>query len=129
MTDSNINDLCPDLRGIYQQWLSQCHAAGLATRAIITWRSSIDQDAAKLKGLSNACAGQSPHNCCNEDGSPASKAFDFGIFNTDASYVSDGTDSRYRQAGEIGKSLGLEWGGDWKRPDFDHLELSNWKTI
>lgn len=127
MTDSNINDLCPELQAIYQQWLTQCHNAGLAVRAIVTWRSGIDQDAAKAKGLSNAMAGQSPHNCCNPDGFPFSKAFDFAVFDADASYVKDGEDDRYRRAGEIGKTLGLAWGGDWHHPDWDHLELLDWR--
>lgn len=127
MTDSNINDLCPELLAIYREWLIQCHAAGLATRAIVTWRSDVEQNTAKAKGLSNAAAGESPHNCCDADGLPASRAFDFAIYDHDASYVRQGSDERYRQAGEIGKSLGLIWGGDWHHPDYDHLELANWK--
>lgn len=129
MTDNNISDLCPELQEIYRQWLDKCHDAGLAVKAIVTWRSSFEQDAAKANGLSNASAGDSPHNCCNPDGSANSKAFDFGVFNPDASYVKDGTDGRYKQAGEIGKDLGLVWGGDWHKPDYDHLELANWKTV
>ena len=30
---------------------------------------------------------------------------------------------RYRQMGEIAESLGLVWGGRWKRPDLCHVEL------
>lgn len=128
MTDSDINDLCPELKNIYSEWLIECHKAGLAVKAIITWRSGIDQNAAKVKGLSNASAGESPHNCCDAHGNPFSKAFDFAVFDTDASYVKDGTDPRYTQAGEIGEGLGLEWGGRWHHADYDHLQLSNWKT-
>lgn len=122
MTDSNIRDLCPELQSIYKMWLSQCHDAGLAVRAIVTWRSSADQDAAKAKGLSNASAGQSPHNCCDTDGKPASRAFDFAVFAPN--YITDGADPRYTKAAEIGKELGLVWGGDWHSfKDYDHLEL------
>ncbi len=57
-------------------------------------------------------------------------AFDFAIFDENAKYITDGSDTRYRQAGEIGKSLGLEYGGDWvKWKDFDHLQLAGWKDI
>lgn len=129
MTDSDINDLCPELQSIYAQWLGQCHAVGLRAKAIVTWRSGFEQDAAKLAGLSNAKAGESPHNCYDCDGNPASKAFDFAIFNDDATYVADGTDPRYQQAAEIGEQLGLEWGGDWPHPDYDHLQLKNWKDV
>lgn len=128
MTDNNIADLCPSLLILYREWLMQCHEAGLAVKAIVTWRSGIDQNAVKASGLSNAAAGQSPHNCCSSDGLPASKAFDFAVFDEDATYVRDGNDPRYRQAGEIGKALGLEWGGDWAKPDWDHLQLANWKS-
>lgn len=133
MTDRNILDLCPELLTLYRQWLMECHAAGLAVKAIETWRSHIEQDQAKAKGLSNASAGQSPHNCCKADGSPNSKAFDFAVFDHDASYVKDGTDHRYTLAGEIGEKLGLVWGGRWTlkkngcNPDYDHLQLNNWK--
>lgn len=129
MTDNAIIDLAPDLRVIYREWLMQCHEAGLAVKAIITWRSSVDQNAAKAKGLSNAAAGQSPHNCTNADGSPNSMAFDFAVFDEDAHYVTNGSDDRYRKAGEIGKALGLVWGGDWQHPDWDHLEMADWKNL
>lgn len=128
MTDRDIADLCPDLQLIYQNWLDKCHAQGLKAKAIVTWRSAADQDAAKANGLSNANAGQSPHNCVTIDGEPFSKAFDFACFDENAQYITNGTDDRYRQAGEIGESLGLEWGGRWNKPDWDHLQLTNWKT-
>jgi len=111
MTDANINDLSPELLTLYREWLMQCAAAGLAVKAIVTWRSSADQNTAKAKGLSNAASGQSPHNCCSADGLPFSKAFDFACFDDDGKYITDGTDDTYRQAGEIGVQLGLVWGG------------------
>lgn len=126
MTDNNINDLCPELLTIYREWLMQCHEAGLAVKAIVTWRDGIDQDAAKSNGLSNAGAGQSPHNCCDNHGLPSSKAFDFAIFDN-GQYIKDGADPRYTKAGEIGEGLGLHWGGRWHHPDWDHLELTDWK--
>lgn len=134
MTDANIQDLCPELLAIYREWLAECHVVGLATRAIVTWRSADEQNTAKAKGLSNASAGESPHNCCDSAGLPNSKAFDYAIFDGNAHYVTDGMDDRYRHAGEIGKSLGLVWGGDWTiekdgcKPDWDHLQMKNWKT-
>ena len=33
------------------------------------------------------------------------------------------------KAGEIGKSLGITWGGDWKDPDKPHFEIGiNWEA-
>jgi len=128
MSDRAINDLCQPLQSIYTQWLTSCKAVGLNVAAIVTWRSGSDQNTDAAKGLSNAKAGQSPHNCCNADGTPASRAFDFGVFETNGHYVTNGEDPRYKQAAEIGKTLGLIWGGDWPDfKDFDHLELANWR--
>lgn len=129
MTDSNIADLCPELLTKYREWLIECHAVPIAVKAIVTWRSDIDQNAAKADGLSNAAAGQSPHNCIDGHGLPSSRAFDFAVFDEDAQYITDGTDPRYTKAGEIAESLGLVWGGRWKHPDYDHIELKNWRNV
>jgi hypothetical protein len=132
MSDRSMDDLCPTLQSIAKEWLSQCKTAfansGSYVGLIVTWRSSSDQDQAKSLGLSNAAAGQSPHNCVNDKGQPASKAFDFGVFEDNGNYIADGEDDRYAKAADIGKSLGLVWGGDWDNPDWDHLELPHWQT-
>lgn len=127
MTDSDITHLCPKLLVLYREWLIRCHAANLAVKLTISYRSAEEQNIAKAHGKSNASAGESPHNCVDSDGKPSSRAFDFACFDENAHYITDGTDPRYRQAGEIGKELGLAWGGDWNHPDWDHLELINWK--
>lgn len=129
MSSRDPADLCPELQTLYKEWQMECHAAGLNAKAIVTWRSPTEQNVAKAEGLSNASAGESPHNCCDDTGKAASKAFDFGVFEDDGSYVRNGLDDRYRQAGEIGKGIGLIYGGDWIHfKDFDHLEMRDWKT-
>lgn len=128
MNDRDITHLSPDMKILCREWLAQCKSAGLNTEVIVTWRSAEEQSATKAAGLSNAGAGQSPHNCCNPEGVPASQAFDFGVFDDNGVYVTNGIDPRYAQAGAIGKGLGLVWGGDWLSfKDFDHLELADWK--
>ena len=127
--DRDPNHLCEPLRVIYAEWLERCSAAGLDVKAIATWRSALDQDAAKVEGLSNAAAGQSPHDICDANGNPNSYAFDFGVFEDYGVYITDGSDPRYRQAGEIGKALGLVYGGDFHSiVDPDHLELPGWQN-
>ena len=134
MTDRDINDCCKELQAIIPAWKSRCAAAGISVKPIVTYRDDADQEKAKEECLSKAGPGQSPHNCVDADGNPASKAFDFGVFEEDGTYVTDGTDPRYAKAGYIAKQLGLEWGGDWTiekdgcNPDFDHLQLANWKS-
>lgn len=128
MTDRSLSDLDPAFLPLVQQFLSACAQAGLNVRVIVTWRSGTEQNEAKAEGLSNASSGQSPHNCVDEHGNPAARAIDFGVFEPDGAYATDGTDPRYAQAAQIGKDLGMSWGGDWHHPDFDHLEMANWNT-
>ena len=126
---ADLTQLCPALQPIAQQWLDNCHAANLKVSITVTWRSAIAQEQAKAAGLSNAGAGQSPHNVCDVNGNPNSCAFDFACFADDATYITDGTDPKYTQAGAIGKALKLVWGGDFiSFPDFDHLELAVWRN-
>lgn len=129
MTSRDINDLCPEAQTLCREFMAQCKAAGIDARQIVTYRGPAEQNAAKAAGLSNAAAGQSPHNYCDADGKPASRAFDFGIFEDHGVYITDGEDERYLQAGEIGEGVGLSWGGRWQHPDYDHMELRNWKTL
>lgn len=50
-------------------------------------------------------------------------ALDFAILdNLGMQYVTDGTDLRYRLVGEIAKRAGCVYGGDWQKPDWDHIE-------
>ncbi len=126
---ADLTQLHPDMQIAVQAWLDNCHAAGLKVSVTVTWRSAVAQEQAKASGLSNAAPGQSPHNICDADGNPAACAFDFACFDDNAQYITDGTDSRYTQAANIGKGLGLVWGGDWQSfKDYDHLELYNWQS-
>lgn len=127
MTDSNLNDLCEVLQPIAREFLFRCNKL-FVTKIIVTWRDADAQGAAYDQGLSHAKAGESPHNCCLADGTPAARGFDFAIFFNGA-YITDGTDSRYEQAGQIAKDLGLAWGGSWHNPDYDHVEISNWREV
>lgn len=136
MTDRDITHLCQELQLIAQVWLDDCEAAGLNVRIIETYRSKVEQDALYAQGrtspgkiVTHAPGGHSPHECCLPDGTPASKAFDYGVFTAAGAYISDGSDPRYAEAGRIGKALALEYGGDWPHPktDSDHLQLPNWK--
>jgi len=130
MIDSNLSHLCPDLQTIASRWLAGCAAAGLTVKITVTWRNPADQDAAYNSGLSNARAGQSPHNITLPDGTPYAMAWDFAVFDNTGAYITNGEDHRYAQAAAIAKNLGLAWGGDWIHiKDYDHCELQNWKQL
>lgn len=139
MTDRNLADLHPKLQPLCQQWLDKCHQQSIDARVIETYRSTADQDKDWQVGrdaqgniigktITKAKGGQSPHNTTLADGTPASCAFDWFIMdgaqpNWDASSV------EWETAVQIGKSLGLVWGGDFPRAqmDCDHFELPNWR--
>ncbi|WP_192949248.1 M15 family metallopeptidase [Anoxybacillus flavithermus] len=68
------------------------------------------------KIVTNAKGGYSYHNF--------GLAFDFAILNADGS-VNWNVDEKWKRVGALGKSLGLEWGGDWRDfPDYPHFQLT-----
>lgn len=68
------------------------------------------------KIVTNARGGYSYHNF--------GLAFDFAIMKDDGS-VSWNVDDKWKRVAQIGKSLGLEWGGDWKSfPDYPHFQYT-----
>jgi peptidoglycan L-alanyl-D-glutamate endopeptidase CwlK len=69
--------------------------------------------------VTRARAGYSNHNF--------GVAWDIGLFK-DGKYLEESP--LYRECGEIGKSLGLEWGGDWKSiQDEPHFEVRTGLTM
>ena len=68
------------------------------------------------KIVTNAKGGYSYHNF--------GLAFDFALLNPDGS-VNWNVDEKWKRVGAIGKSLGLEWGGDRRGfPDYPHFQYT-----
>ncbi|CAM4014822.1 LysM peptidoglycan-binding domain-containing protein [Geobacillus stearothermophilus] len=68
------------------------------------------------KIVTNAKGGYSYHNF--------GLAFDFAIMKDDGN-ISWNVDDKWKLVAQIGKSLGLEWGGDWKSfPDYPHFQYT-----
>jgi peptidoglycan LD-endopeptidase CwlK len=131
LADTNLSDLHPDLQPLATQWLNECLQQGLHVKIIQTWRDPAYQDQLFAQGrtaagpvVTDLNGSQSLH-CFTIDGKPASRAFDFACFDSTGAYITDGTDNHYALAGQIGISMGLEWGGNWKGSlvDYDHLQL------
>jgi peptidoglycan L-alanyl-D-glutamate endopeptidase CwlK len=94
---------------------------GVDVRIISGTRSYAEQDAlyAKRPKVTNARGGFSNHNF--------GVAWDIGLFRG-KSYLEDSP--LYKEVGGIGKSLGLEWGGDWKSiVDEPHFEVKTGLTM
>jgi peptidoglycan L-alanyl-D-glutamate endopeptidase CwlK len=136
MASRDIKDLSASLQPIAQDFIDQCADQGIIVKLICTYRSNEEQDVDYAQGrtaagkiITELKGGQSAHNCVDSAGNPAAQAFDFGVFESDGTYVSSGADPRYHQAGTIGESLGMTWGGEWHHPvDLDHFETKNWRT-
>jgi peptidoglycan LD-endopeptidase CwlK len=138
MTDTNLDDLDDELNSLCQKWLAACQGAGLKVGISQTYRSSAEQDADYAKGrtapgdiITNARGGESPHNCVDENGDPASCAFDFFIYANDGSGKLDwnAADPQWQKAIAIGESLGLVSGSTFHSiKDNPHFELKGWNS-
>lgn len=137
MASRDPKTLHPLLQPLAQQFLVQCMAEGINVFLTCCYRSNEEQDEDYAKGrtfpgkiITNAQAGQSPHNCTIADGNiPAAKAFDFGIKTNEGSLDWDASDVQWVRARDIGESLGLYSGEYFPRKDYDHLELPNWRDV
>lgn len=122
----DISQCHPRVQILADQLVKKCAEAGLKIKITDCFRSKAEQDALYAQGrtLPGSIV-------TNAKGSSYSSfhmwgtAFDFcrndgrGAF-----YDADGF---FAEVGKIGKSLGLEWGGDWKKPvDKPHFQLPDW---
>ena len=126
---ARIEDLEPVTREMCRRWLDACIGSELDVRVTHTLRTLDEQAHLYAQGrtlpgrvVTRAKPGQSPHNY--------GMAFDF-CFAGGVPYPPE-TDPRWLQAGQLGETLGLNWGGPNGKGDkftFDrpHLERRDWK--
>lgn len=120
-SETNIATLNPKVRPYARALVQQAAVQGITIKVISGTRTYAEQDAlfAQRPKVTNARGGYSNHNF--------GIAFDIGVFKG-ASYVPESP--LYKAVAAIGKSLGLEWGGDWKSiVDEPHYQLRpKWAT-
>jgi peptidoglycan LD-endopeptidase CwlK len=133
MSDRDLTHLHPDLQPLCQKFLDQCRAERIDAFITQTYRSPAEQDADYAQGrttpghiVTNARAGQSKHNFTLDDGTPASKAFDFGIKDDETGELDwDASDARWQRAIAIGEALGMVSGSRWHSiVDTPHFEIA-----
>lgn len=137
MSSRLITDLHPVLQPLAIQFVYECHLQDVNAFITQTYRSSAEQEDDYAQGrttpghiVTNARAGQSPHNCIDANGNPAAKAFDFGIKNSDGSLNWNPSSKAWQTAIKIGENLGLVSGSTWHSiKDNPHLELPNWQSV
>lgn len=132
MASRKISDLHPTLQFLATRLVTECAAEGIDLLITCTYRSGAEQDELYKQGrttpgskVTNAKAGQSLHNF-TLNGKPASKAFDVVPMRAGKCvWGTKGADLElWQTVGYLGKSLGLEWAGDWvKFKEFPHFQL------
>jgi peptidoglycan L-alanyl-D-glutamate endopeptidase CwlK len=116
----------PKFRAFMAKLIPFMAAKGVVAEVISGNRTYAEQDALYAQGrtkpgsiVTNAKGGQSNHNF--------RIAVDIGLFR-DGDYLEDSP--LYSECGPIGKSVGLEWGGDWNSiKDLPHFEIPTGLTM
>lgn len=121
----NINDLTPMMQMLATRFELACIMKNWPVLVTCTYRDNEYQDKLYAQGrtapgakVTNARGGQSAHNY--------RVAFDFVPL--DAHHKPDWNNTkRFEEMGALGKSIGLEWGGDFKSiKDMPHFQLPGW---
>ena len=122
----NINKCHPRLIDLSKKLVSACRGQGLIIGIGESFRTKEEQDALYAKGRT------APGNIVtNAKGSSYSSHHQWGtafdVYRNDGKGVYNDYDGFFAKVGKIGKSIGLEWGGDWKSPiDKPHFQLPDW---
>lgn len=109
--------------------IKKAYAEGIYVQVTQGFRSIEEQNELYAQGrtkpgkiVTNAKGGQSIHNY--------GLAFDIVILNNDGSLNWNTSDKRWRRVGQIGQSIGLEWGGTWKTfKDYPHFQYTFGLTL
>lgn len=125
-SEKNINTLVPKAQEKARIFLQSVRDAGINAKIIDGSRTFEEQDALFAIGrtkpghiVTNAKGGFSNHNF--------GVAWDIGIF-AGTKFITESP--QYDKAGKIGKSLGLEWGGDFESIiDKPHFQCKTGKTM
>jgi peptidoglycan L-alanyl-D-glutamate endopeptidase CwlK len=123
----NLDDLAPPAKQRAEAFIAAAKAKGIDLLVTSTYRDGESQDALYAQGrttpgnvVTRAKAGQSWHNWrCALDVVP--------LVNGKAIWDDQ---ALWKQVGEIGKSCGLEWAGDWRTfKEYPHFQYTGGLTL
>lgn len=124
-SETNILTLNVTAQKAARKFLAKVTAAGIDARIISGTRTYAEQDEIFAQGrtkpgpvVTAAKGGQSNHNF--------GIAWDIGIFDGQGKYLPE--TPLYAKAAQVGLIPGLEWGGNWKKPDRPHFQLATGLT-
>lgn len=121
--NQKLQNVHPVVADKARQLITKAYNEGIYVVITQGYRSKEEQDALYAQGRSkpgkivtNARGGDSYHNY--------GLAIDFALMNPDGS-ISWNVDAKWKRVAQIGKSLGLEWGGDWDSfKDYPHFQYT-----
>jgi peptidoglycan L-alanyl-D-glutamate endopeptidase CwlK len=126
-SEKNIKTLNPKVQPLARRLIEEATAQGIHVKVICGIRTYDEQNALYAQGrtkagpiVTKAKGGYSNHNFAT--------AFDIGIFSADGKkYIDESSD--YKRCGQIGESLGLEWGGNWAFQDEPHFQYNEGRSM
>jgi len=127
MSSRKIEDLVPELQEKFKMFAAKMAEAGIPFALTCTYRSQEEQDALYAQGRTKP---GSVVTWTRKSKHIDRKAFDIVVLkdgraswdvkvDVDGDHIPD-----YEEAGAIGESCGLKWGGRFKSPDRPHFELA-----
>ncbi len=116
----------PRLQELAARLVSECAKQGLIVKLGECFRSAAEQDALYAQGRTKPGS-----IVTNARGSSYSSMHQWGVafdvIRNDGKGAYNTSGNWFQKVGNIGKSLGLEWGGDWTSPvDMPHFQLPDW---
>ena len=135
MSSRKLTDLHPQMQPLVTRLLANARAAGIDLLVTCTYRSNEEQTALYAIGrtkpgriVTRAKAGQSKHNY-TLNGKPAALAVDV-VPLRDGKPIWSASDPVWKQVGEIGEKVGLEWAGRWTTfREYPHFQHPQAKTL
>lgn len=125
-----VKDLVPELQELFRQFAVKMADAKIPFIVTCTYRSQEEQDILYARGRTT----QGPKVTWTKKSKHTDRtAFDIALLkgakaHWDVKVSVNGNEvPDYIEAGEIGESVGLVWGGRWKSPDYVHFQLKEEK--
>lgn len=118
-----ISELQESIRPLAENLLRLSADAGIPLKIVSAYRTPEAQQELKEsgRGVTNAGALMSFHNHRLAFDVVPLEYLPMKDWNPSGSY--------WKRIGEIGKGIGLEWGGDWSKPDKPHFQFSGGTPI
>jgi peptidoglycan LD-endopeptidase CwlK len=118
LLDRRLTTLDEKFRPLAVELLARCVEAGIPVLIVNTRRTATEQAELRRKGLS----------WVRESKHQLGLAIDIAPYEVYLAHGADkvlwnAEDPLWGKLGEIGKGLGLTWGGDWKARDLGHFEM------